>query len=619
MTVSNETRRVSAVGTNTVGQEIPFAFPIKDTSDLTCFSRVTSTGVETSLTETTNYTVTIDGNDGGTITLVTAVVTTAQFHAERNTPQTQNLGLPIGGAFSGPDVEDGFDKVTRIAIDNKDATDRAMHMPATDSASLSMELPSAVDRASKVASFDSSGNASAISAVPVGSVAFTTFGTNMAEAANAAAGKVVINLDHVVDIRDHGAVSGAGDVTSEVQAAIDAVEAANGGTVFFPPGTWNFASGLLISGSSGVTLTGNSYMGQSTILNYLGTGTFIKVQTSFNKIANLRIVGPDDAAGAPISIGIDLALDDGLDRKRENIVEYCLLRDWEIGIQMNTAYSEIRHCDILLAATNCVLLVAGVENKLRDVYMTGEAATNCVEITAASKTFTLEGCTMSAAARGITTASTNALIILGCHFETLTEFDLRNTDGSSTTLMMGCNADGNISIGTAEITLISNFFESTVDFQDNGSPSNWVMLHNRNVSASNFSGGQGNILWLDQSRIGLVAFTAADETPDVNGGVRYSTNNSSAGNITDFDKGWASQIITLIGNDAGLTTIANGQGIELKDSRDFTLLDGDTLSLMYNGTDWFETGRGHNTSVSTDSIVCNDNQVVCNGNMVVIN
>ena len=238
MSFTNQSNRTSAVGSGAVGQEIPFRFPITLTSDLAVKKRVTATSVPINLNEITNYTVVINGTAGGTVTTVTAIETTEQIHIIRNTPFTQELELEQGGAFSAPNVETAFDKTTKLAVENKDLLDnKVLLFPATDP-DLTTELPSVADRASKVISCDSLGNITASSAVPAGSVSFTTFGENMAEAANALAGKAVINLDHVIDVRDYG-VTGSGDETTEIQAA---VTAAAGKTLFFRPGTYTISS-----------------------------------------------------------------------------------------------------------------------------------------------------------------------------------------------------------------------------------------------------------------------------------------------------------------------------------------------------------------------------------------
>lgn len=240
MTVANQTNRTSATGSGAVGQEIPFSFPIKNTSDLLVKKRITATGVETTLVETTNYTVDIEGNTGGTVTTVTAIETTEQIHVIRKSPRTQSLDLVQGGSFNADNVEDALDKNTKLIIESHDQiTNKAITFPETDP-SLTTELPSAISRASKNLTFDASGNVTASDSVATGSVSFSTFGTNMAEAANALAGKAVINLDHVFDVRDYGATGdGATNDATAISDTIDAA-AASGGVVFFPQATYVF-------------------------------------------------------------------------------------------------------------------------------------------------------------------------------------------------------------------------------------------------------------------------------------------------------------------------------------------------------------------------------------------
>ena len=120
MTVSDQTSRTSVTGTNAAGQEVPFTFPITVTSDLVVMTRVTATGVEATLVETTDYTVEITGDAGGTVTMVSAIATTSQIHVIRVSPFTQILDLVANGTFNAENQEDAFDKATKLTVEIKD-------------------------------------------------------------------------------------------------------------------------------------------------------------------------------------------------------------------------------------------------------------------------------------------------------------------------------------------------------------------------------------------------------------------------------------------------------------------------------------------------------------------
>lgn len=158
MTISSTTNRTSAIGSGAIGQEIAFTFPINATSDLTVIKRITATGVETTLTETTDYTVVITVGTGGTVTTVTAIETTEQIHIIRNTPRTQATDLERGGDFNSETLEDAFDKLQKQITENYNAIQRCVRAPETDASDVDMELPSSVDRVSTIFIFDSDGN-----------------------------------------------------------------------------------------------------------------------------------------------------------------------------------------------------------------------------------------------------------------------------------------------------------------------------------------------------------------------------------------------------------------------------------------------------------------------------
>ncbi|HUT95294.1 MAG TPA: hypothetical protein VMY37_37920 [Thermoguttaceae bacterium] len=203
MTISNTTNRTSADGTNTVGQSVPFLFPVTATSDVVVKTRVAATGVEATLVETTNYTVVLASGEGGWVEMVTAVATTSEIHIIRATPQTQTTDLAQGGAFSAETIEAAMDKLTKLILDL--AISRIIRMPDTDAA-LTMELPTAIDRASKYLSFDASGNLTATALADATALSASTLGESILAIASEALFKALVNLEIGTDVQAYSAL-----------------------------------------------------------------------------------------------------------------------------------------------------------------------------------------------------------------------------------------------------------------------------------------------------------------------------------------------------------------------------------------------------------------------------
>jgi len=84
---------------------------------------------------------------------------------------------------------------------------------------------------------------------------------------------------------------------------------------------------------------------------------------------------------------------------------------------------------------------------------------------------------------------------------------------------------------------------------------------------------------------------ADDATPSVDGGNLWTTGGTTA--ITDFDDAVDGQQITVVA--AHSVTITNGTPIKLNGGSNFAMAAGDTLTLISDGTTWYETGRSDNT------------------------
>ena len=202
MTISSDTdARTSVVGGAAAGQEVTFTFPIAVTSDLTVILRTTTTGAETSQTETTDYTVAIDGDDGGTVTMVASVPATQFIHLIRNTPNTQGLDLERGSSFNAENAEDAWDKLTKRVRELETEVNRCMRLPDTDDDSVSMVLPNEIDRASLFASFTATGAATATSLADASAISTSAFGESLVDAANAAAANILLGATIGTDVQ----------------------------------------------------------------------------------------------------------------------------------------------------------------------------------------------------------------------------------------------------------------------------------------------------------------------------------------------------------------------------------------------------------------------------------
>lgn len=189
---SASTRQSAGDGTQTT---FPFTFPISGEGDIVVRERVDATGVITTKTLTTHYTVVKSGSnfdDGGNVEMVTAPASGVTLLVKRSTTQTQGTDLLYGGAHDSEAYEDMVDKNTRMIQEMQAQFDRCLKMPDSDADTLDMELPTSVDRASKWLGYDADGQPTAVNTTPA-AVTVSAFAETVLDDATAAAARTTLD------------------------------------------------------------------------------------------------------------------------------------------------------------------------------------------------------------------------------------------------------------------------------------------------------------------------------------------------------------------------------------------------------------------------------------------
>lgn len=239
MTVSATTQKVSYSGNGST-VDFDFAFECYASTDLVVTVKVDSTGVSTTQTETTHYTVSLTGTGspytGGTITFVTAPASGETVVISRSLPQTQTTDLITGGDFAAETVEQRLDRLTMQVQDLQEETNRCIKTPLADTTSTALD--NEVDRAGKYVFFSSTDGAlSTTDSVSLSTNTVSTFMEGVIDRTSALAARTALDAAHLawVDIMNYSAVDD--NSTDNATPIADALAAlpADGGVILFPP------------------------------------------------------------------------------------------------------------------------------------------------------------------------------------------------------------------------------------------------------------------------------------------------------------------------------------------------------------------------------------------------
>lgn len=156
--INNVTRRVvyAASGTGPYN----FSFEILAAADIAVYRD------DTLLTLTTDYTVTINANGTGYVTLTATPTGATQIAIVGNRTISRTTDFVTGGDFFANTLNDELDQQTIFAQQNAEGLGRALQAPQTDPTTINMILPGRTSRANKFLTFDASGNPTTSAGAP---------------------------------------------------------------------------------------------------------------------------------------------------------------------------------------------------------------------------------------------------------------------------------------------------------------------------------------------------------------------------------------------------------------------------------------------------------------------
>lgn len=156
MTLSATTRSIAYTGNGvTTAFAVPFVF--WDDDEIEVIERVIATGVETTKTRVTHYTVAGGLGSTGTVTALAAPASTVEWHIRGKTLRTQEIDYVNNDNFDAETHEEGLDRAVALIQELELDLDRTPKFPKTDPSSSLGDFPNSVDRASQLLGFDANG------------------------------------------------------------------------------------------------------------------------------------------------------------------------------------------------------------------------------------------------------------------------------------------------------------------------------------------------------------------------------------------------------------------------------------------------------------------------------
>lgn len=227
MTISS-TNRIAGpyIGAGTTAT-FPFTFKVFSASDIEVVQVVVSTGAQTTLTLTTDYTVALNGNQntnpGGSITLVAGnLASGVNLTITSDIANLQPTDLTNQGGFYPEVINDSLDRATIQIQQLNDTITRTIRVPVSDGVTANQELPTKELRANKYFFFDSNGNPTVAAGTSGAAVTAANNVTITANSAGTNVGRDTIVLDNTTELaRFVGATQRVGIGTAAPATTLD--------------------------------------------------------------------------------------------------------------------------------------------------------------------------------------------------------------------------------------------------------------------------------------------------------------------------------------------------------------------------------------------------------------
>lgn len=172
MSVSSTTNQVIYTGSGTTGP-FDFTFKIFVNTDLVITKYTIADGTTTTLTLTTDYTVTIDGENGGEVNLVSALSSAYKLIITRTLPLTQSVNYVENDPFPADTHEEALDRAAMRDQQLQEQIDRAVLVTAGSGTDPNDLIDSVI--ASAATATAAAATASTASDAAVAAAASTTF------------------------------------------------------------------------------------------------------------------------------------------------------------------------------------------------------------------------------------------------------------------------------------------------------------------------------------------------------------------------------------------------------------------------------------------------------------